>query len=134
MNRRFSIDAASDTATLSILDVPTHDDILDAGSRCAALPATVHTLRIDLTRARDIDDASADALIAIVRDWRRTRNGQVVVSGGSDELTLLVDPSLPSDHTPRASIALATMTRRGRRRDAASASAHSDAALMGIFL
>jgi hypothetical protein len=131
MTKYYSLDAASDTATLSLFDVPELTDIRDAASRCSALPRTIRNLRIDLEAARDIDDASADALIGLVRDWRRSRRGQVIVSGGAGKLTLLADSSSAPNRTPRASIALGTLTRLTR---SGSAAAHADAALMGIFL
>jgi hypothetical protein len=89
--------------------------------------------------------ASHDELVALVRDWRRARNGHVIVAAGESELTLLVDHGRAQEGSVKraagvagvagvASVELAVIRRGTNDLEETFAAPSSDAALMGVFL
>ncbi|HEX4684787.1 MAG TPA: hypothetical protein VH277_18865 [Gemmatimonadaceae bacterium] len=122
-----SIEVSRGIATLYLRETPRREDILDARARCARLPASVRVLRIDLHDVRAMNDAAHDALVVLVRDWRRSRNGHIIVAAGESELTLIVEHGRTRDE-------LAVIRRGTNELDEVCAGTDSNAALMGVFL
>lgn len=135
-----SLEIMSGVATLYLRDTPRASQILTERIRCGNLPESVSILRIDLHGVRAMSDDAHEALVALVRDWRRERGGQVIVAAGLSELTLLVEHGRSHDQAV-SGVGLAVVRRGSAAMSAPDVSVDSrgapmadDAALMGVFL
>jgi hypothetical protein len=97
-----SLEIMSGVATLCLRDTPRPDDIRNERIRCSGLPQSVSVLRIDLHGVRAMGDEAHKELVALVRDWRRRRGGQVIVAAGMSELTPPVEHGRPRTTESRA--------------------------------
>ena len=77
---RHQVELAGHTATLYItgaLDAGYLDTLLEV---CAALPAGVRTLRVDLHGLGQLDAESLGTIRQLLRSWRETRHGDFRLS------------------------------------------------------
>lgn len=81
---QYQIERSDDTATLYLSGVVPHtDDIAALAEICNALPASVRTLRLDLTAVRRIGSDAMEAVGVLLCEWRESRAGDFRMFFGS---------------------------------------------------
>lgn len=80
------IEVADDSATLYLSGVLSASDAFDLSRVCIALPARVHTLRLDLHGLARVEDDAMQAVRGVLRYWRESRGGSFRLSFATERI------------------------------------------------
>ena len=93
LNETNVVEIHSDTATLYLRGALTSAEIPAIQVACERLPRAVRILRIDLHGVIAMEGSMRDAIIEMLRAWRRDRLGLVFIAGGVEAFRRLATRS-----------------------------------------
>ena len=73
--RRHAVDISDADATLVLSETISRREVTAIRRACRALPAHVRTLHLDLAGVTQFEGGVLDAVRGVVREWRRSREG-----------------------------------------------------------
>ena len=76
----YTLEVHAEFATLHLRDLPRETDLPVARAVCARLPESVRVLRVNLHSVDGLDASMRQAILGLVRDWRRERLGHVTMA------------------------------------------------------
>jgi hypothetical protein len=85
---QFQLETSGTTATLYISEELPLDHLEALGEACAALPAHVRSLRLDLHGIRQLGVEMMSALRVLMREWRLVRGGECRLSFSTENLVI----------------------------------------------
>src|SRR5215204_3213449 len=87
---RHALEMSDESATLYLSGVLSASDAFPIRRACTTIPDGVRTLRLDLHAVTSLEDGAMDAVRAVVRYWRDTRQGSFRLTFATDNIVATI--------------------------------------------
>ena len=105
--RHHSVEIGDGAATLVLFGALSTRDVFSVRRACRDIPHRIRTLRLDLVAVTQFDDGVMEAVHGVVRDWRRSRDGDCRLDlTASHLIARLEDRRAVTNMAPSAHLAL----------------------------